>query len=101
MSTSQQAYQRMMSGIVWYLHQELAIFPNREYALRQAVDTPRTIVVELAINPRHLQPILSLREALSMAAGLDREQSLRIVRSGRAADPGTAQAQVAVVQHRR
>ena len=83
MSNNQQAYQRMMSGIVWYLHQELAIAPNRDYVLRQAVDTPRTIVVELAINPRHLQPILSRREALSMAAGLDRDQFLRIVR-GRA-----------------
>jgi hypothetical protein len=77
---SQTFYRQTMYGIAFYLKQELDLVPNQNYAVRQTVDNPRTVAVELAINPRYRSAIISLREDLAMAAGLDEDQALRIVR---------------------
>jgi hypothetical protein len=69
-----------MYGTAFYLKQELDQIPSQNYSVRQTVDNPRTVAVELAINPRYRSAIISLREDLAMAAGLDEDQALRIVR---------------------
>jgi hypothetical protein len=66
---SQTFYRQTMYVIAFYLKQELDLVPNQNYAVRQTVD-----------NPRYRSAIISLREDLAMAASLDEDQTLRIVR---------------------
>jgi hypothetical protein len=88
---TQAFYDRTMHQIATYLRDELGLIPcqfvrNRTdnprsvYAVRRATNNPRTIAIQIAINPRYLNDLIALRENLSMAVGLDSHQSLRIVR---------------------
>jgi hypothetical protein len=76
-------YRQTATAIAHYWQQELNISPNVHYRIREAINGPRLIVLHVIINPRHTAKIMAMSEALSMAAGLDKEQAIRIAR-GRA-----------------
>lgn len=77
---SQTFYQHATRAIAAYLAQELNINPGVHYRIRSAVNGPRVIALRVIVNPRYAAKIISMTEALSMAAGLDKEVSLRIDR---------------------
>jgi len=67
-----------------YLYQELQIHPNRhDYRIASAVSGPRVVTLSLVINPAYAKRVMGLGEQLSMAAGLDREASIRATRGNR------------------
>ncbi|MEM7028007.1 MAG: FtsK/SpoIIIE domain-containing protein [Chloroflexota bacterium] len=88
-TSTHQFYNQTMMGLSQFMADELKLVPHRSgigqpsravYQIQQAKDTPRTISVQLVINPRYLDTLRSHREALSMAAKLDGDQSIRITR---------------------
>lgn len=76
-------YYRTANAIAHYWAQELEIRPNVHYRIRGAVNGPRVIALHVIVNPRYAAKIMGMSEQLSMAAGLDRETTIRIDR-GRA-----------------
>jgi hypothetical protein len=76
-------YYRAAKAIAQYWLQELEIHPNVHYRIREAVNGPRIIALHVVVNPRYAAKIIGMSEQLSMAAGLDKQASIRIDR-GRA-----------------
>ena len=67
-----------------YLFQELSLHPTRgDYRFVSATSGPRVLTLGLIINPRHAPKVMGLAEQLSMAAGLDRNTSIRATRGNR------------------
>lgn len=81
--TAQAFYRRTANAIAAYLWQELKIRPGLDYQLRTAISGPRVLTLALLINPRYATKITAMAEPLSMAVGLDREQTIRIGRGHR------------------
>ncbi|MEJ2557183.1 MAG: FtsK/SpoIIIE domain-containing protein [Anaerolineae bacterium] len=73
-------YRQTAVAIAHYWQQELNISPNVHYRIREAINGPRLIVLHVIVNPRYATKIMAMSEALSMAAGLDKEQTIRIAR---------------------
>jgi DNA segregation ATPase FtsK/SpoIIIE-like protein len=77
-------YQRTASAIADYLWQEIKIHPRRgDYRIAAATSGPRVLCLSILINPRYAPRVISLSEQLSMAAGLDPSESVRIARGRR------------------
>jgi len=76
-------YQQAMTGLYYYLHQELGIRPGRDYWIIQAKNESRLLNVVVRIYPKHLRKLIKyeMTEELAMAMGLGAEQRLRISRS--------------------
>ena len=67
-----------------YLYQEVNLHPHRgDYRFISATSGPRVLTLGIVINPRHAPRVIKLSEELSMAAGLDRETSIRVTRGSR------------------
>ena len=66
-----------------YLWQELKVRPQQDYRVVSATSGPRVLTLALVINPRHATKVMGLSEQLSMAAGLDRQASIRTARGNR------------------
>lgn len=74
-------YDRTTNAIAQYWRQELGgILPGTHYRIREAISGPRTINLLVVANPRYSAKIMGMSEALSQAAGLDAEQTIRIAR---------------------
>jgi DNA segregation ATPase FtsK/SpoIIIE, S-DNA-T family len=83
-SSGHSFYQQTASAIADYLWQELKIHPRRsDYRIAAATSGPRVLSLSILVNPRHAPRIMSLAEQLSMAAGLNQHESIRIVRGKR------------------
>jgi hypothetical protein len=78
--TGDRFYRKTANAIAAYLYQELKIKPGVHYRLRSAVSGPRVLPLALLLNPRYAGKMMTMSEQLSMTAGLDRDQSLRIGR---------------------
>lgn len=70
-----------MRGFRAYVAQELKIYPGRDYQIVRASNEPRLLNVQVAVNPRHLRPLVKICPELAMATGLHANQQLRISRS--------------------
>ena len=66
-----------------HLYQELGLDPRQHYRVLCATSGPRVLTLALHINPTHAKRIMGLAEQLSMAAGLDRDTSVRVTRGNR------------------
>ena len=67
-----------------YLWQEIKLHPQQgHYRIITATSGPRVLTLGMLINPRHAPKVIGLAEQLSMAAGLDRETSIRVTRGNR------------------
>ncbi len=76
-------YALSMGGIVDYLAQELALDPRpplQNYQFQPTINGRRYFTLRLRVNPTPARRIMAMGEALSMAAGLDKDVSLRVVR---------------------
>lgn len=80
---SQTFYKQTGQAIAAYLLQELNIMPGVHWKVRNATSGPRVLTFSILLNPRFASKIASMSEALSMAAGLDKEASIRIGRGNR------------------
>jgi len=80
MNRTQVYYQRVTTALAGYLAQELNIRPNHGYYLKEAINGPRIITLLVVINPRYTSRIAGMAQALSQAAGLNKDQSIRIAR---------------------
>ena len=82
---SERAFCKGVAGAVAdYLWQELKLHPCRgDYRVISATSGPRILTLGLVINPRHAARVMGLAEQLSMAAGLDRDSSIRATRGNR------------------
>ena len=78
-------YRRTANSIAAYLAQELNIKPGVHWVIRNATSGPRVLSLAVDINPKYASKIASMGEALSMAAMLDRGQSIRVGRGNRGA----------------
>ncbi len=80
---SQTFYRQTATAIAAYLMQELDIRPGVHWRIRNATSGPRVLTLAVNINPRYARKIASMSEALSMAAGLDKNAHIRIGRGNR------------------
>jgi len=82
---SEQQFCTSVSGAVAdYLWQQMKIRPDRgDYRILTATSGPRVLTLSMVINPSHTPRVIKLAEQLSMAAGLDRDTSIRITRGNR------------------
>jgi hypothetical protein len=78
-------YRQVAVAVAGYLRQELSIQPGVHYRVRSALSGPRVLSLALAINPKFAPKIMVISEQLSMAAGLDRDVSIRVARGRRGA----------------
>jgi len=76
-------YTASATAIAGYLRQELNIAPEVHYRFVEATSGPRVLALMVVVNPRFATRIMGMAEQLSMAAGLDREVSIRIARGRR------------------
>jgi len=76
-------YRSTANSIAAYLRQELDIMPGYHYKVQNATSGPRVLALAVNINPRYASKIASMSQALSMAAGLDRDVHIRIRRGNR------------------
>lgn len=75
-----QFYTTTAQAVADYLFQELKVYPGQHYQIRTVNNGPRIINLAVTINPTFARKILSMGEQLSMAAGLDKSQVIRIER---------------------
>jgi S-DNA-T family DNA segregation ATPase FtsK/SpoIIIE len=73
-------YERTASAIAGYLRQEINIQAGVHYRFVEATSGPRVLALMIIVNPRYASKITALSEQMSMAAGLDRGQSIRVAR---------------------
>ena len=66
-----------------YIWQQVKIRPGQHYRVVSATSGPRVLTLALVMNPIHAPRVIKLAEQLSMAAGLDRDASIRITRGNR------------------
>jgi S-DNA-T family DNA segregation ATPase FtsK/SpoIIIE len=77
-------YQQTASAIADYLWQELKIHPRRsDYRIAAATSGPRVLSLSILVNPRYAPKIMGLTQQLSMAAGLDPSEAIRVARGKR------------------
>ena len=68
-------------AIADYLWQELRIHPRRgDFRIVSATSGPRVFTLGVVVNPAHAKKVMGLGEQLSMAAGLDRQATIRATR---------------------
>lgn len=80
---SQIFYKTTATAIATYLVQELNIRPGVHWKIRNATSGPRVLTLSILLNPRFASKVVAMSEALSMAAGLDKDMSIRIGRGNR------------------
>lgn len=80
---AQTFYKQSATAIAAYLMQELNIRPGVHWVIRNATSGPRVLALAVSINPRYARKIAAMGEALSMAAELDKDVSIRITRGNR------------------
>jgi S-DNA-T family DNA segregation ATPase FtsK/SpoIIIE len=80
---NQTFYNRTANSIAHYLAQELEIVPGVHWVIRNANSGPRVLTLAISINPKYASKIAAMGEALSMAAMLDKGQSIRVGRGNR------------------
>lgn len=81
--TEQTFYVQSIGGIVDYLKQELKLDPRppyENYQFLQTINGRRFFTLRLRVNPTPARAMMRLDQPLSMAAGLDKDVSLRVVR---------------------
>lgn len=81
--SEQTFYVQSVGGIVDYLAQELKLDPRpplQNYQFQPTINGRRYFTLRLRVNPTPARRIMTMGEALSMAAGLDKEVSVRVVR---------------------
>lgn len=76
----QEFYRQTAMAIATYLLQELKMNPGEHWKVRNATNGPRVLTLNLMVNPRYAGKIMGMSEALSMAAGLDKDVSIRASR---------------------
>lgn len=76
----QDFFRHTSKAIADYLYQELRIYPGQHYRVKTVMNGPRVLNLLLTINPSHARRVLAMGEALSMAAGLDKDKRIRIGR---------------------
>lgn len=76
-------YKRTATSVASYLLQEIGIRPGEHYRFNAATSGPRVLMLSLWLNPKYASKIIAMREPLSMAAMLDKDQSIRIGRGRR------------------
>ena len=79
----QNFYVQSLGGIVDYLAQELKLDPRpplQNYQFQPTINGRRYLTLRLRVNPTPARRIMAMGEALSMAAGLDKNVSVRVVR---------------------
>ncbi len=76
-------YQASARAIAGYLAQELRLTPGVHYRFVEATSGPRVLALTIFVNPRYAGKIAGMAEPLSMAAGLDRGQAIRVDRGRR------------------
>lgn len=80
---TQSFYKQTATAIAAYLVQELSISPGVHWRIRNATSGPRVLTLNLMLNPRYAKRIAAMGEALSMAAMLDKDASIRVSRGNR------------------
>lgn len=80
---AQTFYKQTANSIAAYLMQELKLVPNTHYRIRSATSGPRCLTLVVNVNPRYAKQIMGMSEALSMAAMLDKNASIRVSRGNR------------------
>jgi S-DNA-T family DNA segregation ATPase FtsK/SpoIIIE len=83
MLDEQKFYVQALGGMMDYLKQELNLDPRppyQNYKFQQTINGRRYFTLRLRVNPTPARKIMSMSESLSMAAGLDKDVSLRVVR---------------------
>ncbi len=76
--------QRVSGAVADYLWQELKLHPAKgDYRVVGATSGPRVLTLALLINPKFTPKVIGLAEQLSMAAGLDRQSTIRATRGNR------------------
>ncbi len=76
-------YTQTATAIASYLRQELNILAGVHYRFVEATSGPRVLALTVMVNPRYAPKIMGLSEQISMAAGLDRQATIRIGRGRR------------------
>jgi len=76
-------YRSTANSIAAYLMQEMSIRPGVHWIIRNATSGPRVLTLAVGINPKYASKIAGMGEALSMAAQLDKAQSIRVSRGNR------------------
>lgn len=82
-NTATRFYAHSVTGINWFLQNELKFRPRLDYGFVGADDNPRTVAVTMWVTPSKFRAIANKAPELSMAAQLDGDQSIRIARARR------------------
>jgi DNA segregation ATPase FtsK/SpoIIIE-like protein len=78
---TKQFYAQAASGIADLIFQELGLHPGKgHYQVKRPNNLPRVLILPIAINPTYARKLMGMQTQLSMAAKLNRDDTIQIRR---------------------